>query len=75
MNLSYEPDPQIAGGVVVRLSGNLDIIGATKLWDDVSIRAGEETRFFIFDFTYQFLKDVFQGDDTDRFPILKYGGQ
>ena len=51
MNLSYEPDPKVAGGVVVRLSGNLDITGAVKLWDDVSNRAGEETRFFIFDFT------------------------
>jgi len=51
MNFSYEPDPQIAGGLVVRLSGNLDISGAGKLWDDVSNRAGEETRFFIFDLT------------------------
>jgi anti-anti-sigma factor len=51
MNLSYEPDPQIADGLVVRLSGNLDITGAAKLWDDVSDRAGEETRFFIFDLT------------------------
>ena len=51
MNLNYEPDPQIAGGLVVRLSGNLDITGAAKLWDDVSNRAGEETRYFIFDFT------------------------
>ena len=34
MNFSYEPDPQIAGGLVVRLSGNLDISGAGKLWDE-----------------------------------------
>jgi anti-anti-sigma factor len=51
MNLSYEPDPKIAGGLVVRLTGNLDITGASQLWDNVSTRAGEETRFFIFDFT------------------------
>jgi len=51
MEFSYEPDPQIPGGLVVRLSGNLDISGAGKLWDDVSNRAGEETRFFIFDLT------------------------
>ena len=51
MNLNYEPDPQIAGGLVVRLSGNLDINGASQLWDEVSNRAGEETRFFIFDLT------------------------
>ena len=51
MKLSFEPDPKIAGGLVVRLSGNLDINGASQLWDDVSTRAGEETRFFIFDFT------------------------
>ena len=51
MNLSYEPDPQIAGGLVVRLSGNLDINGASQLWDDISTRAGEDTRFFIFDLT------------------------
>jgi anti-anti-sigma factor len=51
MNLSYEPDPKIAGGLVVRLTGNLDINGASQLWDEVSNRAGEEMRFFIFDFT------------------------
>ena len=51
MKLSFEPDPKIAGGLVVRVSGNLDINGASQLWDDVSTRAGEETRFFIFDFT------------------------
>ena len=51
MKLSYEPDPTIAGGLVVRLSGNLETNGATQLWDDVSNRAGEDMRFFIFDFT------------------------
>ena len=51
MKLSYEPDPTIAGGLVVRLSGNLEINGATQLWDDVSNRADEDTRFFIFDFS------------------------
>jgi anti-anti-sigma factor len=51
MNLSCEPDPAIPGGLVVRLAGNLDINGASQLWDDVSNRAGEETRFFIFDLT------------------------
>ncbi len=51
MKLSFEPDPHIAGSLVVRLAGNLDINGASQLWDDVSNRAGEETRFFIFDFT------------------------
>jgi anti-anti-sigma factor len=51
MELSFEPDPEIAGGLVARLTGNLDINGASQLWDEVSNRAGEETRFFIFDFT------------------------
>jgi anti-anti-sigma factor len=51
MKLSYEPDPEIVGGLVVRLSGNLEINGATQLWDDVSARAGDDTRFFIFDFS------------------------
>ena len=51
MNLSYEPDPTIAGGLVVRLSGNLEVNGATQLWDSVSNRTGEDTRFFIFDFS------------------------
>jgi len=51
MKLTYEPDPTIAGGLVVRLSGNLEINGATQLWDDISNRAGEDSRFFIFDFS------------------------
>ena len=51
MKLSFESDPEIADGLVVRLSGNLEIIGASQLWEGVSARAGEEARFFIFDFT------------------------
>ena len=51
MKLSYEPDPIIADGLVVRLSGNLEVNGAIQLWEDVSNRAGENTRFFIFDFS------------------------
>jgi len=51
MKLSYEPDPKIAEGLIVRLSGNLEINGATQLWDEISTRAGEDTRFFIFDFS------------------------
>jgi len=51
MKLSYEPDPKIADGLVVRLSGNLEINGATQLWDGISTRAGNDTRFFIFDFS------------------------
>lgn len=51
MRLRYEPDPAIADGLVVRLSGNLEINGATQLWEDVSNRAGQDTRFFIFDFS------------------------
>ena len=51
MKLSYEPDPKIAEGLIVRLSGNLEINGATQLWDDISTRAGKDTRFFIFDFS------------------------
>jgi anti-anti-sigma factor len=51
MKLSYEPIPDIPDGLTVRLSGNLEINGAHMLWDDISTRAGEETRFFIFDFS------------------------
>jgi len=51
MKLKFEPDPMIADGLIVRLSGNLEINGATQLWEDVSNRAGEDTRFFIFDFS------------------------
>ncbi|MCW8984476.1 MAG: STAS domain-containing protein [Thermoanaerobaculales bacterium] len=51
MKLNYEPIPNIPDGCVVRLSGNLEVNGATQLWDDVSNRAGEEARFFIFDFS------------------------
>jgi anti-anti-sigma factor len=51
MKFSYEPDPTIHGGLVVRLSGNLEVNGATELWDDISGRAGRDSRFFIFDFT------------------------
>jgi anti-anti-sigma factor len=51
MQLSFEPDPTIPGCLVVRLSGNLETNGATKLWEEVSARAGEDTRFFVFDFS------------------------
>jgi anti-anti-sigma factor len=51
MKLSYEPDPTITGGLVVRLSGKLEVNGAAQLWDEVSGRAGEDARFFIFDFS------------------------
>jgi anti-anti-sigma factor len=51
MKLSFEPDPTIAGGLIVRLSGKLEINGATQLWEEISKRAGEDTHFFIFDFT------------------------
>jgi len=51
MKLSYEPDPKIAEGLIVRLSGNLAINSATQLWNDVSARAGQDRRFFIFDFS------------------------
>ena len=51
MKLSYEPIPTIPGGILVRLSGNLEVNGATQLWEEVSARAGELTRFFIFDFS------------------------
>ena len=51
MKLSYEPDPTITGGLVVRLSGKLEVNGAAQLWDEVSSRAGEDARFFIFDFS------------------------
>ena len=53
MKLSYEPIPDLAGGLLVRLSGNLEMNGAMMLWDDVSARAatGDDARFFLFDFS------------------------
>jgi anti-anti-sigma factor len=51
MKVSFEPDPAVPGGLVVRLSGDLEVNGATSLWEEVSNRAGEENRFFIFDFS------------------------
>jgi anti-anti-sigma factor len=51
MMVTCESDPTIANGLVVRLSGNLESNGAIQVWNDVSPRAGEDTRFFIFDFT------------------------
>ncbi len=50
MQLSFEPDPKIPGGLIVRLSGNLEINGAARLWDEASARADRDTRFFLFDF-------------------------
>lgn len=51
MQLTYEPIPEIEDGLIVRLSGNLEINGATQLWDDISTRADEQNHFFIFDFS------------------------
>ena len=51
MQLTYEPIPDMPNGLTVRLSGNLEVNGATQLWDDISTRANEEHRFFIFDFS------------------------
>ena len=51
MKLHYEPDPEMPDGFVVRLSGNLEVNGAAELWDDIANRAGQDSRFFIFDFT------------------------
>ena len=51
MEISFEPDQTIPGGQIVRLSGNLEINGATQLWENVSARVGEATRFFLFDFS------------------------
>lgn len=51
MKLTYEPIPDMPNGLTVRLSGNLEINGATQLWEDISTRVDEETRFFIFDFS------------------------
>ena len=50
MKLTYESIPQREDGLIVRLSGNLEVNGATQLWEDVSARADEETRNFVFDF-------------------------
>lgn len=51
MKLTYEPIPQRQDGLIVRLSGHLEVNGATQLWEDVSSRADEQTRYFVFDFS------------------------
>ena len=51
MKLMYEPIPNREDGLLVRLSGNLEVNGAARLWEDVSARADEETRYFVFDFS------------------------
>jgi anti-anti-sigma factor len=51
MKLTYEPIPQRDDGLVVRLSGNLEVNGAALLWEDVSARADEQNRYFVFDFS------------------------
>jgi anti-anti-sigma factor len=51
MKLTYEPLAQRGDGLIVRLSGNLEINGANQLWEDVSTRADEQTRNFVFDFS------------------------
>jgi anti-anti-sigma factor len=51
MKLTYESMPRREDGLIVRLSGNLEVNGATQLWEDVSARANEQTRYFVFDFS------------------------
>ena len=51
MKLNFEPIPSREDGLIVRLSGNLEVNGATQLWEDVSGQADEQTRFFVFDFS------------------------
>jgi len=40
MKLNFEPIPSREDGLIVRLSGNLEINGATQLWEEVSRRHG-----------------------------------
>ncbi len=51
MQLAYEVDSEIAGALVVRLGGSLEVNGAAKLWEMASEQANEETRYFLFDLT------------------------
>lgn len=51
MKLNFEPIPNREDGLIVRLSGNLEVNGATQLWEEVSVQASEQTRFFVFDFS------------------------
>jgi anti-anti-sigma factor len=51
MKLNFEPIPNREDGLIVRLAGNLEINGATQLWEEVSAQAGEQTRYFVFDFS------------------------
>jgi anti-anti-sigma factor len=47
--IDHELDPEIEGGVIVRLAGALEVNGADELWLQTSQLAGPETRFFLFD--------------------------
>ncbi|MEJ2580043.1 MAG: STAS domain-containing protein [Acidobacteriota bacterium] len=51
MQLTCEPIPDMPSGLTVRLSGNLEVDGATRLWEELTTGMAKDSRFFIFDLT------------------------
>jgi anti-anti-sigma factor len=51
MQVEFEPDREIDGGLIVRLRGALDIISADRVWETAAERAGAGFRIFLFDFS------------------------
>ena len=51
MKLRCEPVADVPDGLAVRLSGNLEVDGATRLWEELTTGVAKDSRFFIFDLT------------------------
>ncbi len=51
MRLEHEPELGLESGVVVRLSGALEVNAAAVLWQFAAAQAAAGTRFFRFDLT------------------------
>jgi anti-anti-sigma factor len=51
MQVEFEPDRQIDGGLIVRLQGAIDVVTADRLWELATARAGAGARFLLFDFS------------------------
>ncbi len=49
MKLRCEPIEDLADGLAVRLSGDLEVAGATRLWEELTTGIAKDSRFFILD--------------------------
>ena len=51
MNVTYEPSTTLEGALIAHLGGTFDANAAIELWETVSQRVDDETRFVVFDFS------------------------